>query len=143
MEPTLGYKNNILDGLEVFSSFKLPNSIWDVYEKHAMAKIDDAILKLRGTQYYIKELTPDQAKQELKTLNPIVEVLFDLQKRIEEINDEYFQNFKRKAAEFCQVVEEVYEDLQDIAEEHAAYFLSRPVLEKDWDQPEDDHWDNY
>jgi chemotaxis regulatin CheY-phosphate phosphatase CheZ len=143
MEPNLGYKNNILDGLEVFSSFKLPNSIWDVYEKHAMAKIDDAILKLRGTQYYIKELTPDQAKQELNTLNPIVEVLFDLQKRIEEINDEYFQSFKRKAAEFCQVVEDVYEDLQDIAEEHAAYFLSGPVLEKDWNQPEDDHWDNY
>jgi hypothetical protein len=67
----------------------------------------------------------------------------DLKNFIEKIEEEYCQSFKHKAAEFCQVAEELHEDLQEIAEEHASYQLSRPVLEKDWDQPEDEHWDDY
>lgn len=32
----------------------------------------------------------------------------------------------------------------DLAEEpHFTYKASIPVLSKDWDQPEDEHWDNY
>jgi hypothetical protein len=143
MEHALDYKNNILDGLEVLGLFKLPEPILGTYEKYAIAKIDDAILKLRGALYYLKELTPDQARQEFDTLSPILEVLFDLKDRIEEIDEEYLQSFKHKAAEFCYVVEELHENLYDIAEEHPSYHLSQPILEKDWDQPEDDHWDDY
>jgi hypothetical protein len=66
-----------------------------------------------------------------------------LKNRIEKIEEECFQSFNHKAAEFCPVAEELHEDLQGIAEEHTSYQLSRPVLEKDWDQPEDEHWDDY
>ena len=47
-------------------------------------------------------------------------------------------------AKIAQAPTDINPTIDFISEEpHYTYEASLPVLAKDWDQPEDDHWDNY
>lgn len=142
MAHTLTYKNNILDALGALNVLSLPESIRSVYEKYVTDKIDEAVLKLRGAQYYVQGFSPENARQELETLKPLLDILLDLKGKFEE-KQEAPPELKVKITALCEVMEELYEDLQDIGEYKAPYNLSQPVLGKDWDRSEDDHWDDY
>tara|TARA_R110001592_G_scaffold275745_1_gene542839 strand:+ start:998 stop:1429 length:432 start_codon:yes stop_codon:yes gene_type:complete len=143
MVHNLTYSTNILDTFSVLSSFNLAESIWDKYEKYAIPKIEDATIKLRGSLFYIKDLTPKQAEKELKTLNQIIPVLYTSKEMLSSIEDKEFQNFKNTAIEFFDTVDLLHDNLQDIAKIHSFYEMSMSVLSEDWDSKEDQHWDNY
>lgn len=143
MVHNLTYSTNILDTFSVLSSFSLAESIWDKYEKYAIPKIEDATIKLRGSLFYIKDLTPKQAEKELKTLNQIIPVLYTSKEMLSSIEDKEFQSFKNTAIEFFDTVDLLHDNLQDIAKIHSFYEMSMSVLSEDWDSKEDQHWDNY
>lgn len=143
MVHNLTYSTNILDTFSVLSSFNLAESIWDKYEKYAIPKIEDATIKLRGSLFYIKDLTPKQAEKELKTLNQIIPVLYTSKEMLSSVEDKEFQNFKNTAIEFFDTVDLLHDNLQDIAKIHSFYEMSMSVLSEDWDSKEDQHWDNY
>lgn len=143
MVHNLTYSTNILDTFSVLSSFNLAESIWDKYEKYAIPKIEDATIKLRGSLFYIKDLTPKQAEKELKTLNQIIPVLYTSKEMLSSIEDKEFQSFKNTAIEFFDTVDLLHDNLQDIAKIHSFYEMSMSVLSEDWDSKEDQHWDNY
>lgn len=143
MVHNLTYSTNILDTFSVLSSFNLAESIWDKYEKYAIPKIEDATVKLRGSLFYIKDLTPKQAEKELKTLNQIITVLYKFKEMLNAIEDKEFQDFKNTAIEFFDTVDLLHDNLQDIAQIHNFYEMSMPVLSEDWDSKADQHWDNY
>jgi hypothetical protein len=143
MVHNLTYSTNILDTFSVLSSFSLAESIWDKYEKYAIPKIEDATIKLRGSLFYIKDLTQKQAEKELKTLNQIIPVLYTSKEMLSSIEDREFLDFKNTAIEFFDTVDLLHDNLQDIAQIHNFYEMSMSVLSEDWDSKEDQHWDNY
>ncbi|PCJ24518.1 MAG: hypothetical protein COA97_09200 [Flavobacteriales bacterium] len=143
MVHNLTYSTNILDTFSVLSSFSLAESIWDRYEKYAIPKIEDATIKLRGSLFYIKDLTPKQAEKELNSLNQIITVLYTFKEMLNSIEDKEFKDFQNTAIEFFDTVDLLHDNLQDIAQIHNFYEMSMSVLSEDWDSKEDQHWDNY
>jgi hypothetical protein len=143
MNYNLTYSTSILESLGVLSSFNFAESIWEKYEQFAIPKIKESTVKLRGSIYYLKDLTPTKASKEANSVGTLIPVLGKLRTVIEPINDKEFKEFKIAALDFFDTVDFLYANLQDIAEIHSAYELSKPVLATDWDAIEDEHWDNY
>lgn len=143
MTSNLTYSTNILDTLGVLSSFRVAESIWSKYEKYAIPKIEEATLKIRGSLFYVKDLTPKQAQNELKSIDPIISTLWEFRKMLEPIDDQKYQLFKNTAIEFFETIDLLHDNLQDVAQMHSSYEMSMPVLAKDWDSTEDEHWDKY
>lgn len=143
MVNSLTYSTSIFESLGVLSSFNIAEAIWEKYEKFAIPKIKDSTMKLRGSLYYLKELTPKDAAKELNSIAPLMPVLSKLRNLIEPIDDKEFLDFKNAGLEFFDTVDFIFFNLQDIADIHNSYELSKPVLVTDWDSNEDDHWDNY
>jgi len=139
----LTYSTNILDTLGVLSSFSYAETIWTEYENYAIPKIEDATLKLRGSLFYVKDLTSKQAQKELKSLDQIIPILCKFRSLLEPVGDKKFEHFKNTAIEFFGTVDQLYDNLQDFAQIHNSYEMSIPVLAGDWDSKEDDHWDKY
>ena len=87
MAHSLSYSTSILDTFSILASFSPAGVIWDKYEKYAIPKIEDATLKIRGSLFYLKDLTPKQAEKELKSLDKINQHKARLAKL-------YFENLK-------------------------------------------------
>jgi len=143
MVHNLTYSVYILESLGVLSSFNIAETIWEKYEKFAIQKIKESTVKLRGSLYYLKDLTPGQAAEEAKSISSFIPVLAKLRTVIEPIDDRAFKAFKSTALDFFDTVDFLYANLQDVADIHSAYELSKPVLATDWDSSEDEHWNNY
>lgn len=143
MVHNLTYSTDILDAFGVLSSFSFADTIWTKYEEYAIPKIEEANLKLRGALFYIKDLTPEQAQKELKSLDQIIPILCKFQSMLEPIEDREFKHFKVTAIEFFDTVDLLHHNLQDVALIHRAYEMSMPALSVDWDSEEDEHWDKY
>ncbi len=93
--------------------------------------------------FYVKDLTPKQAKKELKSLDQVIPILFKFKSTLEPIDDQEILSFKETAIEFFNTVDVFYYTLQEVAQVHSSYEMSLPVLGQDWDSKEDTHWDNY
>lgn len=143
MVQNVTFSNSILESLGVLSSFNISETIWERYEKFAIAKIKESTIKLRGTQFYLKDLTPVQASKELLTIEPILQVLSKFKTIIEQISIREYREFKLVALEFFNTVDFLVYNIQEIADIHSSYKLSENVLALDWDKEEDNHWDNY
>ena len=139
----LTYLTNIFDTFGVLSSFSFAETIWTRYEKYAIPKIEDATLKLRGSLFYVKDLTTSQAKKELKSLDQIIPILGKFRSMLEQIDDQESKHFRDTAIEFFDTVDLLHDNLQDVAQIHSSYEMSMPVLAGDWDSKEDEHWDKY
>ncbi len=139
----LAWSSNIFESLSVLSGFSLAGTIWEKYEKFAVHKIEESTVKLRGTLYYLREISPKEAGKELKALDAIIPVLRQLRNTLEPIDQKEFQDFKRAALEFFDTVDFLHDNLEDIAGIHSSYKMSIPVLSDDWSSKENDHWDNY
>jgi hypothetical protein len=139
----LTYSNSIFESLGVLTSFNIAETIWEKYEKFAIPKIKDSTIKLRGSLYYLKDLSPNEASKELNSISPLIPVLSKVRTVIEPIDDREFHDFRTAALDFFDTVDYLYFNLQDIADVHSSYELSKPVLANDWDSNEDEHWDNY
>lgn len=139
----LTYSTSILESLGVLSCFNITETIWEKYEKFAIPKIKESTVKLRGSLYYLKDLTPTQAAKEATSISSLILVLAKLRTVIEPIDDRAFKEFKISALDFFDTVDFLYSNLQDIADIHSSYELSKPVLATDWDNNKDEHWNNY
>jgi hypothetical protein len=139
----LTYSTNILESLGVLSSFNIAESIWEKYEQFAISKIKESTVNLRGSLYYLKDLTPEKAAKEAESISPLMPVLSKLRASIEPIADKEIKDFKIAAIDFFDTVDFFYTNLQDIADIHSAYEISKPVLASDWDSSQDEHWNNY
>lgn len=137
------YSTSIFESLAVLSSFSISETIWEKYEKFAIPKIKDSTIKLRGFLYYLKDLSPKEADEEIVSLIPFIPVLSKLKTQIEPINNIEFQEFRSAALDFFDAIDFLYVNLHDVADVHSAYELSKPVLACDWESKEDAHWDNY
>lgn len=140
MNYTLTYSTSILESLGVLSGFNIAETIWGKYEKFAIPKIKESTLMLRGSLYYLKDLTPDQAAHEATSISSLIPVLAKLRSVIEPIDDNRFNEFKSAALDFFETVDFLYTNLQELADIHSSYELSKPVLASDWDSIEDEHW---
>lgn len=143
MVKSLTYSASIFESLGVLSSFNFAEAIWESYEKFAVSKIKDSTMKLRGAIFYLKDYAPKDAAREYNSIAALMPVLTELRNLIESLDELKFRNFKMTAIEFLDVMDLLFFNLRDIAEVHSSYKLSHPVLAKDWNSPEDAHWDNY
>jgi len=143
MVQNVTFSNSILESLGVLSSFNISETIWEKYEMFAIAKIKESTIKLRGTQFYLKDLTHTQASKELLTIGPILQVLSKFKTIIEQIENREYKEFKMVALEFFNTVDFLVSNIQEIADIHSSYKLSENVLSIDWDKEEDEHWNNY
>ncbi|MCA9750333.1 MAG: hypothetical protein KC414_14585 [Romboutsia sp.] len=143
MAHSLSYSTSILDTFSILASFSPAGVIWDKYEKYAIPKIEDATLKIRGSLFYLKDLTPKQAEKELKSLDKIILVLNKYKDMLYSIDDKEYIHFKNVTIEFFNTIDLLHNNLMDITNVHASYELSINTLSKDWDSEEDQHWDNY
>lgn len=139
----LTYSTVILDTFGVLSSFNFADKIWEKYEQYAIPKIEDATLKVRGSMFYIKDMSPKQAEKELKSLNQLIPILHQFQGVFEANDNHDFKRFKKTVLEFFEALDLLHDNLQDVAQVHSSYKQSIPVLADDWDSREDNHWDNY
>lgn len=139
----LTYSTSIFESLGVLSSFSISETIWEKYEKFAIPKIKDSTIKLRGSLYYLKDLTPNEVSKELNSISHLIPVLSKLRTVIEPIDDREFHEFRTAALDFFDSVDFLYFNLQDIADVHSSYELAKIVLATDWDSNEDEHWNNY
>jgi hypothetical protein len=139
----LTYSTSIFESLGVLSGFNFAETIWEKYEKFAIPKIKDSTMKLRGSLYYLKDLSPKEASKELNSFRSLLPVLSKLKTVIKPIDDKGFHEFRTTAFDFFDTVDFLYSNLQDIADVHSSYELSKPVLAPDWDSDEDEHWNNY
>lgn len=139
----LTYSTVILDTFGVLSSFNFADKIWEKYEQYAIPKIEDATLKIRGSVFYIKDISPKQAEKELKSLNQLIPILHQFQEVFESNNNREFKRLKKTVLEFFEALDLLHDNLQDVAKMYSSYQQSIPVLAEDWDRSEDDHWDNY
>ena len=139
----LTYSTSILESLGVLSSFNIAETIWEKYEKFAIPKIKESTAKLRGSLYYLKDMTPNQAAEEADSIGSLIPVLVKLRIVIESIEGKEFKEFKMVALDFFDTVDFVHTNLQEVADIHSSYELSQPVLATDWNRKEDEHWDNY
>jgi hypothetical protein len=143
MVHNLTYSTNILESLGVLTGFNIAETIWEKYEKFAIPKIKESTVKLRGSLYYLKDMKPSQAAKEANSISSLIPVLAKLRTAIESIDYREFKEFKNAALEFFDTVDTLYANLQDIADIHSSYELSKPILATDWDSSEDQHWNNY
>jgi hypothetical protein len=143
MVANLALSTSIFESLGVLSGFNIATTIWKKYEKFAIPKIKESTVKLRGSLYYFKDLTPNQAAKEINSIGSLIPVLAELRTVIEPIEDEAFKAFKDAALDFFDTVEFLYASLQEMADVHGAYEYSKSVLADDWDRAEDEHWNNY
>ena len=143
MAAYLGFSTSIFESFGVLSSFSVTETIWEKYETFATNKMKDATLKLRGSLYYLKDLSANDAQKELNTLSPLMPVLLHLRKAMEQADKKKFLNYQSIVLEFFETVDFLYFNLQDIADVHSTYEQSKPVLAADWERPEDEHWNNY
>lgn len=139
----LTYTASIFESLGMLSSFNAADAVWEQYEHFAVPKMEESTIRLRGAMYYLKEMSAKDAERELGILALLTPALQKLSRDIESIEDKRFQRFRAAALEFISTTDQLYDGLMDIADIHAAYKASIPVLASDWDRPEDDHWDNY
>lgn len=139
------YSTSIFESIGVLSSFNLTKTetIWEEYEGFAVPKIKESTIKLRGFLYYMKDTSPKEAAKALDSIIPILPILTTLKEVIEQIKGKEFNSFKKAAFDFFTTVEFLCLNLQDVADTNSSYKLSHPVLQKDWDKEEDNHWDNY
>ncbi|PKP61059.1 MAG: hypothetical protein CVT88_01140 [Candidatus Altiarchaeales archaeon HGW-Altiarchaeales-1] len=143
MELTSTYSNTLLEMISVLNTFSVSKFVWKKYEKFAIPKIEDSTIKIRGTFYDLNNLKPKQAEQELQTLNQFKPLLYQLKQQLELIEDMEFLKFKNTALDFFTTLKEITDTLNEITDIHSSYKRAMPVLAKDWDRPEDNHWDNY
>jgi len=133
---------NIIDSMNMIYSFGVYESMKDEYVKIALVKLQESLMALRGSLYYLKDLTPEQAQRELKFVEVVIPVLEKIQFKISAMNVEY-DELRKVSSEFVETIQEVYFGLREIADVNESYTLSAPVLAEDWEHPDNDHWDNY
>jgi len=137
------YTTSIFESLGILSSLDITRNIWEKYEKFAVPKIKDSTIKLRGSLYYLKDISPAQASSELNSINTLIPVLSKLRSVIETINIQEHQEFKNAALDFFDTVDFLHSNLQEIADIHSSYEISKSVLASDWVNEADEHWNNY
>ncbi|MCG9881730.1 MAG: hypothetical protein MH472_14125 [Bacteroidia bacterium] len=88
-------------------------------------------------------MTPSQAAKEVNSIRLFIPVLANFRTVFNSIENKEFKEFKITALDFLDTVDHLFNNLQELADIHSSYKISKPVLATDWDSTEDEHWNNY
>lgn len=136
--------NDIFDSINSIVNFNVYDAVWKRYVRFAIPKINNAIVLLKEDLPNLKFLTPAEAKLQLKEFEPLVVYLLKLKEDMKAIIENDKQEFFVKGLELINVLETSVEILEDIAEPNHFYKLfCQSTLQDDWNDPLNDHWDNY
>lgn len=143
MQLALGQSTIFFDLLSVLSSLSLPKNLLRGVEQKAIERMEQVTLEIRGVLYTLHDVEPDEAKKALAELKPLTAYVSKVRQLAAEINDPDLGPLATAAMTLIEVLGELIERLAEAASVHSAYVASMPVLAQDWDDPENDHWDNY
>ncbi|MFN8361350.1 MAG: hypothetical protein U0264_15665 [Candidatus Kapaibacterium sp.] len=144
MKNSTSIDNLLVESLGYLSGFNIYGDIWEQYEAVTLPNLIDATQQLKiFLNHSIKNMSPVQAESELALLSKLQPIIYKLKEHIDTITDYEFQKFKNSALDFIHTFDLMEIHLEDIAHVHSSYELSIPSLSSDWDDPVNDHWDNY
>jgi hypothetical protein len=138
-------KNDVLfDSITTLSNFNLFGAFWNKYTRYALPKIETFIQLLKQDKEKILLMNPTEAMIQLQELKPIVLFLLKYKEDMKTINETEKEEFIEKGLELINQLETTVELLEDIAEPNHYFklFCQNPSNE-DWNDPRNDHWDNY
>lgn len=136
--------NDIFDSISSITNFSVFNAVWKRYVKFALPKINKAIELIENDIPNLNLLSPQEAQLQLKEFEPLVVYLLKFKEDMKTINEKDKQEFFDKSLKLIDVIEKSVEILEDIAEPNHYYKLfCQSSSQDDWNDPLNDHWDNY
>ncbi len=134
--------SDLFETLGILSISSVQNDFLNEFKNLAITKLEEETLKIRGSLYYVKKLDPKDAKELKDIIQKRLNILSDIQKKIELLSDLKYNDFKVAALDYIDAIHTLYSYLEDVTDIHSSYLISHNILE-DWNEPENDHWDNY
>jgi CRISPR/Cas system CMR subunit Cmr6 (Cas7 group RAMP superfamily) len=98
-------------------------------------------LEFSGFQEYIHEMDKEVAKNFVVRFTKIHKTMLSLQKNISRTNGN--QDFTEIIDNIVSKISENIELLEDVINPHYSYQISANYKDNDWNDPLNDHWDNY
>ena len=142
MNNTIIFPKQIVFRLNLLSSFSFGRLIWRWYEPIAIAQLKKCKQKILETAKNHKNISIQNAKKELKTVDKLVEwlektkIYLDILKQ-EPLFNQFYQEFIAVYHAFL----DIQLDLEDASEPHYYAQLSQSVIQDD--KEEDEYWSNY
>lgn len=133
---------HVAQTLGLLSSFQFAENIWKQHQAYVINHVTEATIKLRGINYYLPQVSIEEAQQIVHHLEEIIPTIDKVFILIENIQEHKLSIFKQRAIEFIELIRIVYQNLIDISDQHICYKISTPVFAQDWDSEEDQRWDN-
>jgi hypothetical protein len=99
------------------------------------------LLEVSGFQEYIEGLSINEAKAFIDRFIKIQDVMLALQSSIPQTNNN--QEFTEIVKNINTKLSENIELLEDVVNHNYAYQISVNYEDNDWNDPQNDHWDNY
>lgn len=130
--------------IQVFSRAPFANFLLTYFTDLSISLYSRMVLEMVGLASYINQLSIEDAKVLYKALSRIL-ALVDF---LVENGDVFNKNAKtRQLGEVIKLLSEKIsqnlESLEDVIHPHYNYQMTFNSLENDWNEPENDHWDNY
>jgi len=135
-------ENDLFETLGILSISSVQKVFLDKFKKRAITKLEEETLKIRGSLFYIKNLNPKEANELKDITQKTINILSDIQKKIEILSDLEYNDYKVAVFDYIDAVHTLHSYLEDVTDIHNSYLISHNVLD-DWNEPENDHWDNY
>lgn len=128
----------------MFSRAPFANFLLTYFTDLSISLYSRMVLEMVGLASYINQLSIEDAKVLYKALSRIL-ALVDF---LVENGDVFNKNAKtRQLGEVIKLLSEKIsqnlESLEDVIHPHYNYQMTFNSLENDWNEPENDHWDNY
>jgi hypothetical protein len=130
--------------IQVFSQAPFANIFSTYFTDLSISLYSRMVLEMVGLASYINQLSIEDAKIQHKALSRISVLIGFLVENSTVFN----KNAKtRQLGEVIKLLSEKItqnlELLEDVMHPHYNYQMTFNGLENDWNQPENDHWDNY
>ena len=113
----------------------------NLFYKKVISLYANLYLEFSGFQEYIQEMDKDVAKNFLVRFTKIYKAMLSIQKNVPRTSDN--QDFTEIIDNVVNKILENIELLEDVINPHYAYQISANYKDNDWNDPLNDHWDNY
>ena len=111
------------------------------FYKKVISLYANLYLEFSGFQEYIHEMDKEVAKNFIIRFTKIYEAMLLVQKNVSRTTDN--QDFTEIIDNVVNKLSENIELLEDVANPHYSYQISVNNKDNDWNDPLNDHWDNY
>lgn len=113
----------------------------NTFYKKVISLYANLYLEFSGFQEYIQEMDKDVAKNFLVRFTKIYKAMLSIQKNVPRTSDN--QDFTEIIDNVVNKISENIELLEDVINPHYSYQISANYKDNDWNDPLNDHWDNY